>query len=306
MILLNALVVIHIMPTTSLAMTAYGYCIRCQEQHSIPTTAAAKRHAQTLRETLESTGRLDFERNTDDNVGDPLLDVSCLYNCRGKMFGVLVAEDQQGNEVVLKAFAGKIRSYGWKLDGWVDPIVVPEEIPRFVELRDEVSRVTFEMEKCFAAAAASTHNDDAIEMEQWKRLKSERSSMSRDALEVLREEQWVGNFRGETSSLSKIFLHDKELGVRRTKNQMPAPGGGGGDKAKMRPRQMPVGVGECCATKLVQAASEKNLKPTGIAEFFVGHSKNRRVDDGIFYDSCAERCQKVLGFMLCGLPPVLS
>jgi hypothetical protein len=27
----------------------------------------------------------------------------------------------------------------------------------------------------------------------------------------------------------------------------------------------------------------------------------RRVDDGIFYDSCQDRCQKVLGFMLCGL-----
>ncbi len=66
---------------------------------------------------------------------------------RGKMFGVLVAEDTvTGEEVVFKAFAGKIRTYGWNLEGWVDSIVVPEEIPRFVELRDEVSNVMLEME----------------------------------------------------------------------------------------------------------------------------------------------------------------
>jgi hypothetical protein len=74
---------------------------------------------------------------------------------------------------------------------------------------------------------------------------------------------------------------------------------------------MPVGTGECCATKLVAAAAaasssssggmSSNLQPTDIAEFFLGKSKNRRVDDGIFYDSCHDRCQKALGFMLCGL-----
>jgi len=67
------------------------------------------------------------------------------------------------------------------------------------------------------------------------------------------------------------------------------------------PNKMPVGTGECCATKLIAAACAMNLKPVAIAEFFLGKGKDRRVNDGIFYDSCEARCQKVLGFMLCGL-----
>jgi hypothetical protein len=245
-------------------MAAFGYCSRCREQHTIPTTEAAKKHARVLGETLESTGRLDFDSTKNsDNDNNPLLDVSCLHEIRGKMFGVLVTEDVSGNEVVLKSFAGKIRSYGWNLEGWVDSVVTPEDIPRFVELRDNVSSVTLEMDQAM---------NDA---EQFAVLKSRRSQMSREALFVMRNAQRVSNFRGESASLSEIFLTG--------------------------PGKMPVGTGECCATKLLAAATARNLRPTGIAEFFVGKSKNRRVDDGIFYDSCESRCQKVLGFMLCGM-----
>lgn len=276
MVVLFFLALLQLAVNPIAAMAAYGYCSRCQEPHTIPTTDAAKKHARILRETLESTHRLDFDSDDSDN-GDtttssgihttmnkhnPLLDVACLHEGRGKMFGVLVAEDPNtGHEVVLKAFAGKIRSYGWQLDGWVDPIVVPEQIPRFVELRDSVSQVSLEMDQC------------RQQEQEWNRLKRIRTEMSREALAVLRSEQKVVNFRGESSTLDDIFT---------------------------TPGKMPVGTGECCATKLVAAASSRNLQPTGIAEFFLGKSKHRRVEDGLFYDSCEARCEKVLGFMLCG------
>lgn len=334
------------------ALAAFGYCTRCQQQHSIPTTDAAKRHARLLRETLESTGRLDFDsvsnNNTDDEydydhdgviikVGrdDPLLNVSLLHETRGKMFGVLVCQkdrrrddghhqgdnhdpnddsDNGGSDiVVLKAFAGKIRSYGWTLDGYVDPIVVPEAIPRFVQLRDEVSRVTVEMEACFLTDNANdndsnsdrdklnTNNNanaiNATAKDEWTLLKDCRSQLSREALEVFRNELSVTNFRGDSALLQDVFLPPPSS--KTTSSSMPPRG-----RAKRkRARQMPVGVGECCATKLIAAAAAQNLRPTGIAEFFVGKSDRRRVDgddDTLFYDACPDRCQKVLGFMLCG------
>jgi hypothetical protein len=277
----------HSPTTTVSAMAAFGYCARCQTMHTIPTTDAAKRHARILRDKLESTGRLDFDTAGGSATDDGLLDVSCLHKVRGKMFGVLVAEDTvTGEEVVFKAFAGKIRSYGWNLEGWVDSIVVPEEIPRFVELRDEVSNVMLEME----TYDMDDDTDGNKQQSEWDSLKSRRQQLSREALAVMRREQRVVNFHGESSSLSEIFLNENRPG-----------------------KQMPVGTGECCATKLVAAAASSssnsssssvtsnNLRLTGIAEFFLGKSKNRRVDDGIFYDSCQDRCQKVLGFMLCGL-----
>ena len=267
------------------ALAAFGYCTKCQQQHSIPTTPEAVQHAQKLRQDLESTGRLDFTTK-----GDPLLDTQLLYETRGKMFGVLVCRNNTSNNetVVLKAFAGKIRSYGWTLDGYVDPIVVPEDIPRFVELRDEVSRITFEMDDCRKKNDEDINTSNSTHMDEWNLLKEHRSELSREALEVIRHGLRVTNFRGDTALLEDVFL-------RPPLSSMPTLGG----KPKQK-RQMPVGVGECCATKLIAAAAAQNLRPISIAEFFVGKSDRRRVSDQEFYDACPDRCQKVLGFMLCG------
>jgi hypothetical protein len=132
------------------------------------------------------------------STDDGLLDVLCLHKVRGKMVGVLVAEDiVTGEEVVFKAFAGKIQSYGWNLEGWVDSIVVPEEIPRFVELRNEVWNVMLEME----TYDMDDGTDGNKKQSEWEHLKSRRQQLSREALDVMRREQRVVNFHVELSSL---------------------------------------------------------------------------------------------------------
>lgn len=328
------------------AMAAWGYCVRCQTTHCIPTTPTALQHAQTLRKNLLTHGRLDFDETrtttTEDTttIWDPLLNVSHLFDTRGKMMGVLVAYDPKTrNQVVLKAFAGKIRSYGWKLHGWADPIVDPEDIEEFVQLRDQVSQVTFQMEQIMTATNTTTDEElQQQEEEEFRRLSTLRSQLSREALEVLRQEQRVGNFRIEnvntTVSLSEIFLREQLSPSLLSSSSPPANGTTDGTTpirhhsmpparqrqgrltAKQRRRarrsscssQMPVGVGECCATKLVHAAQQLQLEPIGIAEFFMGReeqrddnrSRRRRVQNDVYYDSCVDRCQKVLGYMLCG------
>ncbi len=59
------------------------------------------------------------------------------------------------------------------------------------------------------------------------------------------------------------------------------------------------GVGECCAPKLLNHAARNGLEPLGLAEFYWGDSKSHVA--GEFYPSCIERCQPIVGFMLCGL-----
>jgi tRNA pseudouridine32 synthase/23S rRNA pseudouridine746 synthase len=62
---------------------------------------------------------------------------------------------------------------------------------------------------------------------------------------------------------------------------------------------MPAGAGDCCAPKLLADAARQDLTPLAIAEIFVGDTTMKK--EGEFYDACKDRCQPVLGFMLCGL-----
>jgi tRNA pseudouridine32 synthase/23S rRNA pseudouridine746 synthase len=59
------------------------------------------------------------------------------------------------------------------------------------------------------------------------------------------------------------------------------------------------GTGDCCAPKLLHAAQRAGLRPLSMAEFWYGSPVGGRVE-GRTYDACQERCQQLLGYMLCG------
>jgi len=56
---------------------------------------------------------------------------------------------------------------------------------------------------------------------------------------------------------------------------------------------VPTGSGECCAPKLFHYAFTHNLRPTSMAEFFVGSSLQGRTHEH-FYPPCTERCSPIL------------
>ena len=62
------------------------------------------------------------------------------------------------------------------------------------------------------------------------------------------------------------------------------------------------GTGDCCAPKLLAAAQAAGLTPRAMAEVWLGDPppSGGRVE-GRAYAACAERCQPLLGYMLCGL-----
>ena len=83
------------------------------------------------------------------------------------------------------------------------------------------------------------------------------------------------NFHGETANLYQVYADQNGI---------------------------PTGTGDCCAPKLLNYAAKNRLIPLGIAEFYWGRenrSGSRR--HGAFYSSCKEKCEPILGFMLCGL-----
>ena len=64
---------------------------------------------------------------------------------------------------------------------------------------------------------------------------------------------------------------------------------------------IPTGSGDCCAPKLLNEAAIRGLNPTGLAEFFWGKetTSGTRFHRN-FYPSCEDKCQPILGFLLCG------
>ncbi len=95
-------------------------------------------------------------------------------------------------------------------------------------------------------------------------LINERKALSQKALAHYNEIFCLATIDGSTSSLQEIF---------------------GGP--------VPTGSGECCAPKLFHHAFTHNLRPTSMAEFFVGSSLQGRTH-GNFYPPCTERCSPIL------------
>ncbi|MFZ1986822.1 MAG: hypothetical protein WAU91_20595, partial [Desulfatitalea sp.] len=61
-------------------------------------------------------------------------------------------------------------------------------------------------------------------------------------------------------------------------------------------------AGDCCAPKLLNAAAKQKLAPKSLAEIFWGRTNRSGTrQQGIFYTACPEKCQPILGFMLCGI-----
>jgi len=78
-------------------------------------------------------------------------------------------------------------------------------------------------------------------------------------------------------------------------------------------RRPPWGVGDCAAPKLLHAAHALGLCPTGLAELWHvppsrrgsggsgGSGGSRGREHGSLHPACQERCEPIMGFLLCGL-----
>ena len=103
-------------------------------------------------------------------------------------------------------------------------------------------------------------------------LIQKRKALSQELMKQIHGLYQLTNFRGETRPLTDVFK--------------------GG---------IPTGAGDCCAPKLLNHAALNGLKPLGLSEFYWGReNRSGTRKHGEFYPACAEKCQPILGFMLCG------
>ncbi len=269
--------------------TCYGYCTDCDEVHYL-TEGNSRKYALELMAELEQNKRIDF--HTLDP--EPIFSTECLWERRGgQMFGVLECFDGDGNTIVLRAFSGQFNTR-WLAEGWVPPTFDLDGYDQILpKIKSSVHQMTEGIESCkqkadqcklkFAEAMRSggrvAQKDSRRQMKDaFKALdlsKKNRRTYSQSMMFVVQDLYQLLNFKGNQRSILDVFYKD------------------GG---------IPIGSGDCCAPKLLHAAAQKGLTPLGLTEFYFGKkNKSSTRFHKEFYSGCKNKCQPILGYMLCGL-----
>lgn len=222
--------------------------------------------APAIPASLELMSHLEDKRSIgldDLSLADPRFSTDPLFGeARGKMFGILVCATDQGEKLILKAFSGQYNTM-WSIPGWAPPLFEEEE---FSAAQDEQEKKIKDLTGRLARLTPVSP--------EYLHVKQQRRSMSRELMQDIFSIYRVYNFQGETRSMAKAFA------------------GTGG---------IPTGTGDCCGPKLLSQAATLGLRPLGMAEFFWGRTnKSQSRRHGYFYPSCREKCQPLLGYILCG------
>lgn len=198
-----------------------------------------------------------------DDHADPRFSTEYLLGeARGKMFGVLVCLNRKGSHTVLRSFSGQYNGI-WEADGWAPPLFNTNIL----------HNISQDVEKKIKKLGRKIELQDQ-NSEKKNSLVKERKSLSQNLMKDIHALYTVSNFSGESKPLETVYI-------------------GTG---------IPTGTGDCCAPKLLNYAAQNNLTPVSLAEFYWGKenlSGTRK--HGKFYSSCPDKCQPILGYMLCGL-----
>lgn len=244
----------------------------------------AKKYCTELMQKLDAEKRIDFE--TPLNESDAAFSTDCITSkdSLGQMFGVCVCIDQNGHEVVLKAFSGQFNSI-WNVKGWVPPLLdanafyetTKESDLLIHQLTDKIEALSKEIK-----ALENEYLETKPEFSQIQELKSLRRT--RSALQKQRKTMSQQSMT-EIFALYKFYCADGKLlkfsdifeeGV-----------------------QPPTGCGECCAPKLLSYAFQNKLTPVSLAEFFYGtEPPSKKKQHKQFYTPCDEKCAPILPFIL--------
>ena len=193
---------------------------------------------------------------------DPDLSTEPLFGPqRGKMFGVLECMTSDGRRIFLYGYSGQYNGR-WTVPGWALPLF---DVGQFKRLNDPVEWEIKELGRQIEA-----HEDP----DSKKKLLTSRKQLSKQLMLRIHGLYRLKNFNGRNATLSE------------------AVGSGA---------NLPTGIGDCCAPKMLNQAAELLLTPLSLAEFYFGRSNPSRTrEHGRFYPPCKDKCGALLGFLLCG------
>ena len=257
----------------------------------------------------------------------------------GKMFGVLIVKNQDGEIGFLSAFSGQIPSYNF--DNYFVPNILDylQKDGYFKQKDDEISSINSKIseiensqEYALLNAEIETLKQNAeqqisqykafMQEEKRKRDFIKQSSENFDKQQLIKESQFQ---KAELRRLKQKFALELEK-LTQKKQQIETLKKIRKEKsdelqkwlftnflflnAKKQTKNLldlfhclpPSGAGECCAPKLLQYAFKHNLTPLKIGEFWFGQSPKGEIRKHLyFYPACNSKCKPILSFMLEGL-----
>lgn len=186
----------------------------------------------------------------------------------GKMFGVLVVQNQQKKIGYLAAFSGKLAGKNHH-DKFVPPVFDTLAEDGFLNIgMQELSLLNDEIRLLEFA------NADRGKIQS---LKAARKKYSNALQSEIFEHYHFLNRAGDEKSLTELFT-------------------------AFNYKNPPAGAGECAGPKLLQYAFMHKLKPLALAEFWWGLSpKSNQWKHKEFYACCKEKCEPILAHMLGGI-----
>lgn len=257
----------------------------------------------------------------------------------GKMYGVLLAENSQGEKIVLKAFSGLLNGES-QIAGWVPPIAGREKVAieesitlsklatikqELIELSEIPERLEYAQKSQEYALQFQILQDQHRVSKQQRQIKRSQSSeldFQKLERESQQEKMLRRDFKRDRDQVlqplqeaiaiadSKMLLLKKQRRElsRTLQTQMHNAyvlTNFAGETRSLRELitegVMPTGMGDCCAPKLLHYAAIHDLTPLAMAEFWWGlPSADGYKIQGEFYGACVERCQPLMGFLLSG------
>jgi tRNA pseudouridine32 synthase / 23S rRNA pseudouridine746 synthase len=188
----------------------------------------------------------------------------------GKMFGVLVVQNDKNEVGYIAGFSGKIAG-GYHHEGFVPPVF--DSLTEGSFLNVGMTRLT----AINREIAELMDSENLLDHAKADELKETRKSHSIQLQNQLFGEYIFLNSRKEEESLLNIF--SDHLGT-----------------------SPPAGAGDCAGPKLFQYAFKHGLKPLAMAEFWWGQSpKSEYWRHGEYYAVCKEKCHPILKYMLQGV-----
>ncbi len=239
-----------------------------EEEVSAHCTQCQKSHSLPVggakKEALKLMHRLEEEQRIDLSVSakeaDPNLAISYLF---GPARGQMfgLLECLDRNARQLFLKAFSGQYNGiWQVDGWVPPLL---NVQSFDKLVVPVDREIKKLTRMIG---------DLSDGPKKQELTLQRKKLSQQLMHDIHELYELNNFRSEVAPLSKFF----SAGI-------------------------PTGTADCCAPKLLNYAAQHELTPVSIAEFYWGcGNRSATRQHAEFYAPCFDKCQPILGFMLCG------
>jgi tRNA pseudouridine32 synthase / 23S rRNA pseudouridine746 synthase len=258
----------------------------------------------------------------------------------GKMYGVLVAEDTQGDRQVLKAYSGLINGEA-ALPGWAPPLPGREgfaqaEVETLIALETlkqeliqlkslPIYQAFQDLESVCAkelAALDQIHGERKAARDRQRQnnlTPQEISDLEYQSRQDGADRRRLKKQHKEKLEPLKQQVNQTETRIREIKQERKALSqqlqlqmhqayqltnflGLSASLRQLMPQGAPTGTGECCAPKLLHHAATLELKPIAMAEFWWGEPKGGR-EPGQFYGACETRCQPIMGFLLAGTQP---